>query len=322
MCIRVTAGTQIWVSGFIFFNQYPFPFSPALQGPPQVSWEVLWVRHVQCRTQGLLTSLLWDSDMIIVKYESREPDLTWRWRSDGHFPSVCPARGWTALKNLKEEAGGSYSSFEQFCQVGRASLDTEQIRAKWRYRAWSHPWPVSSLFSFLLASFLWQSAGNRPRWQSHWRASQLPGHRKSWSLWAISLQFAASLRPHVIKLSLWERVKKEKTTCDLTCWFPENRTLQGAEGKGTEAGGGTEVCNKDLSFSFQEVFKPAAPWGHHWNFFSLKGPWSQPLYGSVWSLSPLGFFLESSGTMYQARIKAMQSCFQKELILKETWSIA
>ena len=253
-----------------------------------------------------------------MKYESREPDLTCRWRSDGHFPSVCPARGWTTLKNLKEAAGGSYSSFEQFCQVGRASLDIEQIRAKWRYRAWSHPWPVSSLFSFLLASFLWQSAGNRPRWQSHWRASQLPGHRKSWSLWAISLQFAASLRPHVIKLSLWERVKKEKTTCDLTCWFPENRTLQGAEGKGTEAGGGTEVCNKDLSFSFQEVFKLAAPWGHHWNFFFfLKGPWSQPLYGSLWSLSPLGFFLESSGTMYQVRIKALQSCFQKELILRD-----
>lgn len=41
--------------------------------------------------------------MIIMKYESREPDLTCRWRSDGHFPSVCPARGWTTLKNLKKQ---------------------------------------------------------------------------------------------------------------------------------------------------------------------------------------------------------------------------
>ena len=46
-------------------------------------------------------------------------------------------------------------------------------------------------------------------------------------------------------------------------------------------------------------------------FFFLKGPWSQPLYGSLWSISPLGFFLESSGTMYQVRIKALQSCLQK-----------
>ena len=41
--------------------------------------------------------------MIIMKYESREPDLTCRWRSDGYFPSVCPERGWTTLKNLKKQ---------------------------------------------------------------------------------------------------------------------------------------------------------------------------------------------------------------------------
>lgn len=47
--------------------------------------------------------------------------------------------------------------------------------------------------------------------------------------------------------------------------IPRNTTLQGAEGKGTRAGGGAEVCNKDPSFSLQEVFKPASPWGHHWD---------------------------------------------------------
>lgn len=194
----------------------------------------------------------------------------------------------------EQEAGGSYSSFEQFCQVGEPRWHGAD-QGKVKIQGMVSPLASFFFFSFLLASFLWQSAGNRATLAKRWRASQLPGHRKSWSLWAISLQFAASLRPHVIKLSLWERVKKEKTTCDLTCWFPENRTLQGAEGKGTEAGGGTEVCNKDLSFSFQEVFKPAASLREtSLEFFSLK------VYGrnfkghSVWSLSPLGFFLESS----------------------------
>lgn len=184
--------------------------------------------------------------------------------------------------------------------------------------------PLASFFSFLLPLGLFSLAVCREQATLAKPLTCISAPRAQKELKPLSHFFAICCKFKAArdKAFFMERVKKEKTTCDLTCWFPENRTLQGAEGKGTEAGGGTEVCNKDLSFSFQEVFKPAAPWGHHWNFFSLKGPWSQPLYGSVWSLSPLGFFLESSGTMYKARIKALQSCFQKELILKETWSIA
>lgn len=193
--------------------------------------------------------------------------LTWRWIQRQPSPLNELGKGLHHTPRLQRgNWDGLCSSLSSSASGGRAWMDTEQIRGKKRWRAWSHhAWATSSLSLFLLASFLWQSAENRPRWQSHWRASRLPVHRENWSLWAISLQFAASLRPHVIKLSLWERVRKEKTTCDLICWFPENTTLQGAEGKGTEAGGETEVCNKDPSFSFQEVFKPAGPWGHHWH---------------------------------------------------------
>lgn len=152
---------------------------------------------------------------------------------DSQFLSTCSARGWTPLHRLKEETGvNSTAALSSSARWGEPGwTQTEQIRGKKRWRAWSHPWAISTLSSFLLASFLWQSAENRPRWQSHWRACQLPGHRESWSFWAISLQFAASLRPHVIKLSVWERVKREKTTCDLTCWFPETKLCRGQRGR-------------------------------------------------------------------------------------------
>lgn len=88
---------------------------------------------------------------------------------------------------------------------------------------------------FLLSSwslFLWQGVENGTRWQSPQHASLFPGNRESWNLWAISFAVCRSLRPHVIKLSLWERgrkkkKKKKKTTCDLTCWFPANTTAGG-----------------------------------------------------------------------------------------------
>lgn len=220
-----------------------------------------------CRTQGFINLSfvrMWCDSHKIGK---QEPNLTWRWRSKTADSSQCAQQKAGPRCADREQTGVSDAAAPRIsARWGEPGwIQTVQIKRKKRWGAWPHPWAISFLSSFLLASFLWQSAENRPRWQSHWRASQLSGHRKSWSLWAISLQFAASVRPHVIKLSLWESVKKEKTTCDLTCWFPETTTLQGAEGKGTEAGGGTEVCNKDPSFSFQEVFKPAAPWGHHWD---------------------------------------------------------
>lgn len=42
--------------------------------------------------QGLFLSLLWESDVIVTKYESREPNLTWRWRWKTTNSSQCAQR--------------------------------------------------------------------------------------------------------------------------------------------------------------------------------------------------------------------------------------
>lgn len=145
---------------------------------------------------------------------------------------MCSARGWTTHHRLKEETEvNSTAILNNFARWGECGwTQAEQIREKKRWRAWSHPWAISSLSSFFLASFFWQSAENWPRWQGHWRTSQLPGHRKSWSFWAISLQFAASLRPHVIKLSLWERVNKRKDHLWSYLLIPRKHNSAGGRG--------------------------------------------------------------------------------------------
>lgn len=79
---------------------------------------------------------------------------------DSQFLSMCSARGWTPLHGLREETGvNSTAALRSFARWGESGwTQTEQIRGKKRWRAWSHPWAISTLSSFLLASFLWQSA--------------------------------------------------------------------------------------------------------------------------------------------------------------------